>query len=142
MFRRTDDDGLRFALHSDSCAGACRHLHPVQQASLQSAHHHRADRRVHRLIDVETGLVPQTPDLDGKNDRYCKFTYTRVTSCFSFFTVGYSSTNTSTHHTLNEVYFVSIDKNYVVFYYSQLGNSFKGFLYFSFCNAFKSNMLQ
>lgn len=59
----TDDDGLGFALHSHPSAGAGGHLHPIQDPRLKTPHHNRTDGSVHSFIDMETGFVPQTPDL-------------------------------------------------------------------------------
>lgn len=63
----TDDNGLRLALDSDPSARAGGHLHSIDHAHLQPAHHHGANGRVHRLIHVETRLVSKTPDLKGQD---------------------------------------------------------------------------
>ncbi len=44
--------------HPHPNAGAGGHLHPVLDPRLETPHHHWADGCVHRLIYMETGLVP------------------------------------------------------------------------------------
>lgn len=51
----------------------------VHDSYLQPAHHHRANGRIHRLINVETRLVPETPDLKWKK------TGIRNALCFVWF---------------------------------------------------------
>lgn len=62
-FTLTNDNRLGFTLNSNSCTCAGSHFHVVHHSHLQPSHHHRANGCIHRLIHMETCLIPQAPDL-------------------------------------------------------------------------------
>lgn len=73
----TNDNGLRFTLDSDSCARASSHFHPVHNSDLEPAHHHRANGCIHRLVNMEAGLITETPDLQQTGQKIFSSSYMR-----------------------------------------------------------------
>lgn len=65
----TNDNRLGFTLHSNPCTCAGSHFHMVHYSYLQPTHHYRAYGCIHCLINMETRLIPKTPDLKWKRTK-------------------------------------------------------------------------